>query len=106
MRVNPITPTQRLAKDKPKREFCGTVEGIDLRSPATLVHINDLQHAVGRTHRSASEAFRDAEYATAIYRHKSDLREALDWFGELFMTFFWIGAGMALPIALALWLFR
>lgn len=107
MKIKPITTTQRLAKDKPKpREFCGTVEGLDLRNPACLVHINDLQHAVGRTHRSASEAFRDAEYSIAIELHKSDWAMALEWFGELFMTFFWIGAGISLPILFVLWLFK
>ncbi len=105
MKVNPVSPVRYIPKDKP-REFCGTFEGIDLTDPACIVHINDIHHAVGRTHRSASEAFKDADYAIAIQRHKSDWREAVVWFGELFMTFFWIGAGMTLPIVLGLWLFK
>lgn len=105
MKVKPITPTKYIPKDKP-REFCGTFEGIDLTDPACIVHIKDLHHAVGRTHRSASEAFRDADYAIAVERHKSDWVMALEWFSELFMTFFWIGAGLSLPILFVLWLFK
>jgi hypothetical protein len=31
---------------------------------------------------------------------------ALEWFSELFMFFFWIGAGISLPILFVLWLFK
>lgn len=107
MKIKPITPIQRLAKDKPKpREFCGTVEGLDLRNPACLVHINDLHHAVGRTHRSASEAFRDAQYANPIDVPQSDFAQAMDWFAELFVFFFWAGIALSFPIALVVWLTR
>lgn len=38
-------------------------KGVD--DPAFFIHHN-------KTHRSMSEAFRDADYATAFYREKSD----------------------------------
>ena len=38
-------------------------KGVD--DPAFFIHHN-------KTHRSASEAFRDADYATALWREKSD----------------------------------
>lgn len=105
MKVKPISPVRHIPKDKP-REFCGTVEGIDLTDPACIVHINDIHHAVGRTHRSVNEAFRGAEYAIAIERHQSDWAQAVKWFTELFSFFFWAGACMAMPVLLVLWLFR
>jgi len=105
MKIKPITATSHLAKDKPKpREFCGTVEGLDLRNPACLVHINDLHHAVGRTHRSVSEAFKDAQYANAIDAPQSDLAQALSWFADLFAFFFWAGFLLSMPVLFVLWL--
>ena len=79
------------------------VEGLDMR---TYRGVEDPHHVVGRTFRSTSEAFRDATYACAIERHKSDFRQAVEWFSELFMFFFWAGAAIALPILFVLWLFR
>ena len=104
-KVKPVVPMQRIQKDKP-REFCGTVEGIDLRDPASIGAIIDIHHSVGRTHRSVSEAFKDADYANAIYKQKSDWFLAVEWFGELFMAFFWIGVGISMPVLFVLWLFK
>jgi hypothetical protein len=53
-----------------------------------------------RTHRSVSEAFRDADYATAIWRCETDLEQG---FKFLYESFFWF-AFIAVPV-LALGLF-
>ena len=78
-----------------------TVEGIDMQ---TYRGVADPHHVAGRTSRSVSEAFKDANYACAIERHKSDIRHALDFFSQFFMTLFMGGCAIALPIFLVLWL--
>ena len=79
------------------------VEGIDMR---TYRGTADPRHVAGRTSRSVSEAFKDATYACAIERHKSDLRHFLEFFSDFFMTLFWGGFAIALPILAVLWLFK
>lgn len=80
-----------------------TVEGVDMR---TYRSVENPHHVAGRTYRSVNEAFKGAEYACALEKHKSDFRHALEWFSELFMFFFWVGCAMSLPIVVVLWLFR
>jgi len=79
------------------------VEGIDMR---TYRSTENPRHVAGVTYRSVNEAFKGWEYACAVEKHKSDFRHGLEWFSELFMFFFWIGAGLSLPILFVLWLFR
>jgi len=78
------------------------VEGIDMYTYRGTDAIKES----GVTYRSASEAFRDATYATAGWKPKTDLVEGLEWFSELFVFFFWVGFAISCPIVLALWLFR
>lgn len=80
------------------------LEGLDLRNPKSFHGITDIHHYVGRTSRSVSEAFRDANYACAVEKHTSDLRHAMNWFSEFFMTLFWGAAALTFPIALIYWL--
>jgi hypothetical protein len=77
------------------------VEGLDLR---TYRGRQDPHHVVGRTSRSVSEAFRDATYACAIEKHKSDWAEGIRWFSDFFMTLFMGGCAIALPVLFVLWL--
>lgn len=77
------------------------VEGLDM---TTYTGTEDPHHVVGRTYRTASEAFRDAEYACAIEKHTSDFRHAVRWFSDFFMALFMGGCAIALPIFLVLWL--
>lgn len=77
------------------------VEGIDMR---TYRGVADPHHVAGRTSRSVSEAFKDATYACAIERHKSDVRHALEFFSQFFMTLFMGGCAIAFPILIVLWL--
>jgi hypothetical protein len=78
------------------------VEGIDMLT----YRGTDAIKEAGVTYRSASEAFRDATYATAGWKPKTDLAEGLEWFSELFLFFFWIGIAITLPTVLVIWLFR
>ena len=77
------------------------VEGIDMR---TYRGVADPHHVAGRTSRSVSEAFKDATYACAIERHKSDIRHALEFFSQFFTTLFMGGCAIAFPILIVLWL--
>ena len=77
------------------------VEGIDMR---TYRGVADPHHVAGRTSRSVSEAFKDANYACAIERHKSDIRHALEFFSQFFTTLFMGGCAIAFPILIVLWL--
>jgi hypothetical protein len=79
------------------------VEGVDMRIYRSDA---DPHHVAGRTSRSMSEAFKDADYACAIEKHKPDYLHAFEWFSELFMFFLLVGCAIALPIVFALWLFR
>lgn len=78
------------------------VEGIDMLTYRGTDAIKES----GVTYRSASEAFRDATYATAGWKPKTDIAEGLEWFSELFLFFFWIGIAITLPTVLVIWLFR
>jgi hypothetical protein len=52
-----------------------------------------------KTHRSASEAFRDADYATPIWRDRSDIEEALDFLGGSV----WGGLVVIIPFSLVIY---
>jgi hypothetical protein len=96
-KIEPIKPT-----DIPTIKTGIVVEGIDMLTYRGTDAIKES----GVTYRSASEAFRDATYATAGWKPKTDLAEGLEWFSELFLFFFWVGFAIACPIVLVLWLFR
>ena len=98
-KITPVTPVVKIPKTRTKLGI--TVEGIDMR---TYRGTENPYHVAGRTSRSVSEAFRDATYACAIQRHKSDIRQTLEFFSEFFSTLFMGGCAIALPILLILWL--
>lgn len=102
MKVNRVTPVAPVVKTPQTRTKLGiTVEGIDMQ---TYRGTADPYHVAGRTSRSVSEAFKDATYACAIERHKSDIRQALEFFSDFFAVIFWAGCAIAFPIALIVWL--
>ena len=94
-----------MSGNKPKQVIkTGVVaEGVDMR---TYRSVEDPHHVAGRTCRSVNEAFKGVEYACAIEKHKSDFRHFLEFFSDFFMTLFWGGCAIALPILFALWLFK
>jgi hypothetical protein len=64
--------------------------------PAQFVHSN-------KTHRTVSEAFRDADYATAFWRSKSDWEETVDFVEKAFLGFVWVGVVAGLVGVVAYW---
>jgi hypothetical protein len=79
------------------------VEGVDMR---TYRSVENPRHVAGITYRSVDEAFKGADYACALEKHKPDYLHAFEWLCELFMFFFWVGVAISLPIVFVLWLFR
>jgi hypothetical protein len=64
MKVTRTKPASKVTKQTVLPQTTrNAYKGID--DPAFFIHHN-------KTHRSMSEAFRDADYATAFYREKSD----------------------------------
>ena len=102
MKVNRVTPVAPVVKTPQTRTKLGmTVEGLDLTAYRGS---EDPRHVVGRTSRSVSEAFRDANYACAIEKHRGDWHEAVRWFSDFFVTLFMGGCAIALPVLFILWL--
>ena len=64
--------------------------------PAIFIHSN-------KTHRTASEAFRDADYATAFWRSKSDLEEAVDFVEQALLGLIWVGVVAGTVGAVVYW---
>jgi hypothetical protein len=65
--------------------------------PAEYIHSN-------KTHRTVSEAFRDADYATAFWRSRSDLEEAVDFVEKALLGFIWVGVVAGTVGAVVYWL--
>jgi nitrate reductase NapE component len=58
--------------------------------PAKWIHSN-------KTHRTASEAFRDADYAQSFWRQKTEVEELLDFLASALFGGLWVlivGAGV------------
>jgi hypothetical protein len=66
------------------------------QDPAVFIHSN-------KTHRTASEAFKDASYATAFWRSKTDWEEAVDFIEQALLGFIWVGMVAGLVGAVAYW---
>lgn len=62
------------------------------QDPAVYIHSN-------KTHRSASEAFRDADYATPIWKCKTDWDRTMEYIGWGFMWATTLGAFYLLTTA-------
>jgi hypothetical protein len=67
--------TQKCSRRATKKQYLGETD------PAKFLHSN-------RTHRTASEAFRDADYATAIWKCKTDWDRTKEYLGWVLM---WAG---------------
>lgn len=56
-----------------------------------------------RTHRSASEAFRDADYATPIWKCESDFQQGIRFLGGMVHGMAVVAMCVAVPVLLVLW---
>lgn len=92
-------------KKKPKR-MGETMIGFDLKNNDSYTNIKDIYHAVGRTSRSASEAFKDADYATPIWRCSSDFDRTMHFLQQMFIGMIQTGLTLGGIIFLIYWIFR
>ena len=92
---------------KKKSVVVGSATGFDLRdinSFETIQNIQSIHHAVGRTSRSVSEAFKDADYATPIWKCESDFNAGIRFLGGAIYGFATIGVVLMLPVLLIMWI--
>ena len=85
---------------KPKQIKLGVMSALDLKDYRSFDGINDARHFVGRTSSSASEAFKDANYAQALWKCDSDFMQGLRFLRGMLEGM----AIVALPVLLLLWL--
>lgn len=71
---------------KKKAVMIGSVTAVDLQNNDSFINIKDIYHSAGRTHRTASEAFKDAQYACAITKFDDELKVALNYFSHVFFN--------------------
>jgi hypothetical protein len=67
--------------------------------PAVFIHSN-------KTHRTASEAFRDADYATAFWREKSEWEQSLEFLASAVIGFMWVAIVVGGLFCFGYWLFN
>ena len=67
--------------------------------PAVFIHSN-------KTHRTASEAFRDADYATAFWREKSEWEQSLEFLASAVIGFMWVAIVVGGTFCFGYWLFN
>ena len=67
--------------------------------PAVFIHSN-------KTHRTASEAFRDADYATAFWREKSEWEQSLEFLASAVIGFMWVAIVIGGLFCFGYWLFN
>ena len=91
---------------KRKPVSAGNAVALDLRNPQSFDGLTDPRHAVGRTSASASEAFKDASYAQAVWKCESEFEYAVRFIGDIVQGMFTVFMYLAIPILLIMWLFR
>jgi hypothetical protein len=78
-------------KKTAKWEYLGETD------PAQFIHSN-------KTHRTVSEAFRDADYATAFWRQRTDLEELVSFVEQALLGVMWVGVVAGIVGAVVYWL--
>jgi hypothetical protein len=78
--------------------------GLDLRHFDSYTGVKDIYHAVGRTSRTASEAFKDVEYATPIWRCSTDFDRSVHFLKQVSIGVFQIGISIIGIIFFIVWI--
>jgi len=86
-----ITPT--ISKRTPTNLYIGETD------PAQYIHSN-------KTHRTTSEAFRDAQYAMWLYGAKTDFMLTMDFLANAFVGALWVLCVVGGVGGFIYWLFR
>ena len=93
-------------RSKKKKPVEGNALALDLKNPQSFEGVTDPRHAVGRTSRSASEAFKDATYAQSIWKCESDFEYGVRFISEMVVGMFTVFMYLLVPVLVAVWLFR
>lgn len=86
-----MTTGKSMRKKKFKITVGEPLIGLDLRHFDSYIGVKDIYHTVGRTSRTASEAFKDVEYATPIWRCSTDFDRSVHFLKQVSIGFFQIG---------------
>jgi len=90
-KVKPVIPSVAVTRRKQEDVYKSDID------PAVIIHSS-------KTHRTASEAFRDAEYACAITKFKNDWQLSLEYLGGVLYGMFLVGMMLLIPILIGMWL--
>jgi hypothetical protein len=99
-----MTTEKKVARKKKPKRIGETMIGFDLKNREDHADIQDIQHAVGRTSRTASEAFRDADYATPIWKCSTDFDRSIHFIKDALVGFCGVGAVIGGVIFLIMWI--
>jgi hypothetical protein len=80
-----------------------TMTALDLRNNSNFDGIGDVRHYVGRTSRSASEAFKDADYATGLWKCESDFMYGVRFIRGMLEGMTIVIGIVVVPVLLVLW---
>ena len=95
-----------MARTKKPKRIGETMIGFDLKNNDSYSNVNDIYHTVGRTSRTASEAFKDADYATPIWKCSTDFDRGVHFLKEAVIGFAQAGLLIGGTIFLILWVIR
>jgi len=95
-----------MVRKKKLKRVGETMIGFDLKNNDGYSEVKDIYHAVGRTSRSASEAFKDADYATPIWKCSTDFDRGMHFLKEACIGFVQAGLVIGGTIFLIMLVFR
>jgi hypothetical protein len=99
------TKTRTRSADQPKNILIGeSLMGIDLKDNNSFESTDDIYHSVGRTYRTASEAFKDADYATPIWRCETDFDRTVEILKWVMVWVFTLGFFYTFAIGFEKWI--
>jgi hypothetical protein len=101
-----MTTEGSMARTKKPKRIGETMIGFDLKNNDSYSNVNDIHHTVGRTSRTASEAFKDADYATPIWKCSTDFDRGVHFLKEAVVGFAQAGLLIGGIIFLIMWVFR
>ena len=106
-RVAPVIRVRKVTKD-PLVATPVKIEVMKLKRQKEDLYKSDIDPAViihsNKTHRTASEAFRDADYATPIWRCENDWDRTLGYLGWAFMWAMFLGGFYLLATGFEKWI--
>ena len=105
MKVTKVTPVAPVVKSQPTKRKIKEVKQVDVVKPT---YKSDIDPAViihsNKTHRTASEAFRDADYATPIWKCETEWDITKKYLGGALMWAMLLGGLYLLATGFEKWI--